>query len=419
MAEFGSLSPDWINSAYQQSFGRDADQGGAQFWLTSGMDQDAISRALAASDEGRNYGASQASKLGLSPEWADMLKGYGAEQMQQQVPEDTLAQIRTDLSPLLSQPGVIDRLARMAYVESTLASQLGKESPELMSQGEQAVINSALNRWMTNGKQIPNTQRFSTDMMGILNGTDYNGLLQQYQGAGVPEKLNQFKAGNADYDRLTQMIQDRLSGKLGDNINGATHYLNKGVASPGWAKVFGNQQQIGAHTFMNQIPQDWYSPQNLPSWFQQKTQPAQPREQAPPNTFMGSLDDQPQIAPAAFDGLRSLPDQGFTNPAVYQSAIDMPLTSIGGYNGLNSPLINAGYTAPGGYSSGVSPTTRPDTANPFPTTAFAGSGITPSIPVLPQNNTPIFGGSSTTPGTDFWGSLSPTFNFAGGDYLGF
>ena len=133
--------------------------------------------------------------------------------------------------------------------------------------------------------------------------------------------------------------------------------------------------------------------------------------------------DTPQVAPGAFDGnqqiqqtMNSISDYNAGQSAAINNQLGPSFSpqaiqpavvgQIGSYNGLNSPLINAGYDGQGGYSSGVSPTTAGiNPANPFP------SGIDGGTSPLFQNNTPTAPGGGNTP---IWpgGNQTPTiFNF--------
>jgi N-acetylmuramoyl-L-alanine amidase len=408
MADFGSLSPDWLQGVYQQLLGRGADDGGRDYYLNSGMDQSGVWDALSNSSEGRTYESGLLQQSGAPTDWLSLLK----EDNPLLNVQNAAGKLRTDFGQL--SPQDLDMMVRGIYGE---ARNQGDE-------GQLAVLNTMLNRWMLNGNQVPDTERFSPNMQQELL-KHYDALDPRKGGDNYKEAMG-LNADDPSYQAIMRMIQGRFGGQLQDNTRGATHYLNPTAqmqlykSMPGWYAPFQtrNRVQIGDHVFVNQIPESFYDQSQRPGWFDPSKLPIDTNRLGP-NINMGSNDAPPDSNLGAFDGLRTT-QAGFTPQVMGQDGYTstganiIPATA---YNGLNSSLINAGYNGQGGgYSSGVSPATNPFPANPFPNTAFAGSGIAP--PTF-QPNTQTFGGSATTPGTDMWGTLTPTFNFTGGDYLGF
>ena len=178
------------------------------------------------------------------------------DQMLQEEPEETSSlQTEEDESPVqiskafpqsiqktLSNDSEKDKLIR------TIVAEAGGEGPD----GQLAVANVMINRLLS--------KEFGSSISSLIrpNSKGYGA----FSAWNSPEKggneLVDLGPNTEIYQKIARIVDQRLSGEIGDNTGGATYYWNPDVANPSWGQeqlALHSQKglQLGKHVFGGKI----------------------------------------------------------------------------------------------------------------------------------------------------------------------
>ena len=341
---------------YQSLTGRDADQQGADYWLNSGLSLANINSAIGNSQESSDYFSH------LQPPST----GWATDDKQLW---DALSMNGVGAGNRAS--GLLDYYTRAfnelgakspSLAASALLGQFGVESPGLIA-GQREVLDG-----------------------GVTGPGDG---IAQWTFRPRKDALTAFRASHADMNPLEAEGRFALSELMTnpDYANSLKRLLNARDNNSAMTAALSYEQPGGwsedSPTMANGYKERMLNLNALLSFAKNGNTESMTPSQMDAFMRMQGVDGKdarrnPLTAPmptprpdslGGFDPMISVnpdPRQDLINSNFSQSytpfTVDpamTPLTTIGGYNGLNGAIIGAGYTVPGGYSSGLAPGVQP------------------------------------------------------------
>lgn len=342
---------------YQSAVGRAPDQAGLDYYMNSNLSLDQISDLLGSSPESQGYFNSlQTPATGFStdgvPAWKQLsFDGGGAGNQ------------ASALYDLYTRYFEAKGAANPSLAASHLIGGFGVESPGLDPTQKQwgGGPGRGIGQWEAGGRF--DTVDPGNGALGLTQFAQQNGYDPLSLEAQARFPLYELES-NRTFSKARQELltaKDPLSAargaldyerpggySVGGPLNAANGYKDR------MANAAAIQSMAGMGPPTQQQMTDWFKMQ---SGLNPKTGTNRVPTPTPRSPY--DLDTTPMVS--MVDPRMDLVNAGINNvnPAGF-TAIPTQYTTIGGYNGLNSSLINAGYDGSGGgYSSGVAPGVTP------------------------------------------------------------
>lgn len=247
---------DPIRHLYQTALGREADQDGLDYWAkqySGEMGWEEVARAIAASPEAqaRHFGMDTNSIFNTV--MREM--GYFSPTF---VSDQPNARVDGRLSSFADLPSLSDadklRLARTLYGEGR-----GETNPD----GLAAIMHVLRNRFATNrvGSQdgVPFMTPWGNTIDELTNENEFSTWKRGQAGTAERNNYNAMMAfgpGHPDWQKYMDLIEGVWSGAIPDPTGGAMSYYSTGIRPPPWATQLApyGDITIGNHRFLGKTP---------------------------------------------------------------------------------------------------------------------------------------------------------------------